>query len=85
MRTRRMTKEQGERCNISRFPNFNKSVFKKSLLCRITFHIQPKLLSNSYFYYSVNALLENAVCLFDLREGEAMGNEWGSIDFTFTD
>lgn len=25
MRTRRMSKEQGERCNISRFPNFHKS------------------------------------------------------------
>lgn len=25
MRTRRMTKEQGERCNICRFPNFHRS------------------------------------------------------------
>ena len=25
MKTRRMSKEQGDKCNISRFPNFHKS------------------------------------------------------------
>lgn len=25
MKTKRMTKEEGQRCNISRFPNFHKS------------------------------------------------------------
>lgn len=52
-------------------------------LCWITDYIQLFTVYD-YLYNSVKALLKNAVCLFDLRKGEAVGNEWGSIDFTFT-
>ena len=56
MRTKRMTKEQGKRCDISRFPNFHRSGSIKGM---------------KRIYYCMDALLVRWLCLRPSRLGIA--------------
>ncbi|MGN0282713.1 MAG: hypothetical protein ACI4B3_10535 [Prevotella sp.] len=59
MRTRRMSKEQGKRCNISRFPNFHKS---------------GSISGMKRIYYGMDALLVRWLRLRPSRLGIAQEN-----------
>ena len=54
MRTRKMTKEQGERCDISRFPNFHRSG-SVSGMKRLYYGKQALLVRCGSFIYNVSS------------------------------
>ena len=54
MRTRRMTKEQGKRCDISRFPNFHRSGSIKGMK-RIYYGMDALLVRCGEYIYNVSS------------------------------
>lgn len=54
MRTRRLSKEQGKQCNISRFPNFHKSRSIRGMK-RIYYGMDALLVSCGDYIYNVSS------------------------------
>lgn len=54
MRTRRLSKEQGKQCNISRFPNFHKSGSIKGMK-RIYYGMDALLVRCGDYIYNVSS------------------------------